>query len=141
MIDRTGRLEQVGLRGLIERGPTSRAADQLRSSFEFQVDGAQDRLLDRGAYCHGAVSPQKNTILPQEGPDECYRRLEGRPQLFLFPVDKDPKTGRAPEFSGWRYVSQEGWIGVVQERDGVCFMAAMRGREKDIASYLPKKPE
>jgi len=67
--------------------------------------------------------------------------IEKHMQLFMFPVDKDPKTGRAPEFSGWRYVSQEGWIGVVQERDGICFMAAMRGREKDIASYLPKKPE
>jgi hypothetical protein len=67
--------------------------------------------------------------------------IEKHMQLFLFPVDKDPKTGRAPEFSGWRYISQEGWIGAVQERNGVCFMAAMRGREKDLAAYLPKKSE
>ncbi|MEY2481071.1 MAG: hypothetical protein QOI04_1998 [Verrucomicrobiota bacterium] len=67
--------------------------------------------------------------------------IEKHMQLFFFPVDKDPKTGRTPEFSGWRYVSQENWIGAVQERDGICFMAAMRGREKDLASYLPKKSE
>jgi hypothetical protein len=39
-------------------------------------------------------------------------------------------------FPGWRYVHQEGWVGAVTEHNGVCFMAALRGREKDLEPYL-----
>ena len=64
--------------------------------------------------------------------------VEKQMQFFLFPAERNPKTGIAKEFSGWRYVDQEGWTGVVEEKNGVCFMAALRGREKDLASYISK---
>jgi len=76
--------------------------------------------------------------------DEDSRRVaqiwvvEKRMQFFLFPAERDAKTGAVREFSGWRYVDQEGWTGVVSERNGVCFMAALRGREKDLAPYIAK---
>jgi hypothetical protein len=76
--------------------------------------------------------------------DEDSRRVaqiwvvEKRMQFFLFPAERDAKTGAVREFSGWRYVDQEGWTGVVAERNGVCFMAALRGREKDLAPYIAK---
>jgi hypothetical protein len=60
---------------------------------------------------------------------------EKRMQFFLFPVEKQ-KGGGDSAFNGWRYVDQEGWVGVVQQHQGVCFMAALRGRKKDLASYL-----
>lgn len=62
---------------------------------------------------------------------------EKRMQFFLFPAGKQ-KDGKDAAFSGWRYVDQEGWVGVVQQRHGVCFMAALRGRKKDLATYLTK---
>ena len=64
--------------------------------------------------------------------------IEKGMQFFLFPAERNAKTGAALEFSGWRYVEQEGWTGVVQERNGVCFMAALHGREKDLAPYVSK---
>ncbi len=67
--------------------------------------------------------------------------IEKRMQFFLFPAERNAKTGAAVEFSGWRYVEQEGWTGVVQERNGVCFMAALHGREKDLAQYVSKTKE
>ena len=67
--------------------------------------------------------------------------VEKKMQLFLYPADRDPKTGAIQEFSGWRYVEQEGWTGVVKEHSGVCFMAALRGAEKDLAPYLAKPKE
>jgi hypothetical protein len=76
--------------------------------------------------------------------DEDSRRIaqiwvvEKRMQFFLFPAERDAKTGKVLEFSGWRYVSQEGWTGVVTEQKGVCFMAALRGREKDLAPYISR---
>jgi hypothetical protein len=76
--------------------------------------------------------------------DEESRRIaqiwvvEKRMQLFLFPAERDAKTGAVRGFSGWRYVDQEGWTGVVAERNGVCFMAALRGREKELAPYISK---
>ena len=63
---------------------------------------------------------------------------EKRMQFFLFPAERDAKTGKVLDFSGWRYVDHEGWTGVVQQRNGVCFMAALRGREKDLAPYVSK---
>lgn len=65
--------------------------------------------------------------------------VEKKMQLFLFPAERDPKSGAVRGFSGWRNVEQEGWAGVVREKDGVCFMAALRGQPKDLAPYLLKK--
>jgi hypothetical protein len=61
---------------------------------------------------------------------------EKRMQFFLFPAERDTKTGAVLKFPGWRYVHQEGWTGAVREDSGVCFMAALRGREKDLEPYL-----
>jgi hypothetical protein len=61
---------------------------------------------------------------------------ERRMQFFLFPAERDTNTGAVLRFPGWRYVRQEGWVGAVKEDNGVCFMAALRGREKDLAPYL-----
>jgi hypothetical protein len=63
---------------------------------------------------------------------------EKRMQFFLFPAERDVKTGAVLKFPGWRYVHQENWIGAVTQHNGVCFMAALRGREKDVAPYIPK---
>ena len=74
--------------------------------------------------------------------DEGSRRIaqiwlpEKRMQLFLFPAERDTKTGAVLKFPGWRYVQQEGWIGAVKEQSGVCFMAALRGREADLQPYI-----
>ncbi|HEY2124727.1 MAG TPA: hypothetical protein VGG94_04605, partial [Chthoniobacterales bacterium] len=59
-------------------------------------------------------------------------------QFFLFPAERDAQTGAVREFSDWRYVEQEGWSGVVRQKNGVCFMAALRGREKELAPYVSK---
>src|SRR5947208_11270307 len=59
-----------------------------------------------------------------------------RMQFFLFPAERDSKTGAVLAFPGWRYVHQEGWVGAVTEHNGVCFMAALQGREKDLEPYL-----
>jgi hypothetical protein len=66
---------------------------------------------------------------------------EKRMQFFLFPAEADPKSGRIEDFSDWRVVELEGWTGVVQQRNGVCFMAAIRGSEKDLRPYLEKKKQ
>jgi hypothetical protein len=63
---------------------------------------------------------------------------ERQMQFFLFPAERAAKTGAVLRFPGWRYVRQEGWVGAVTEHNGVCFMAALRGREKDLAPYIPK---
>jgi len=65
--------------------------------------------------------------------------VEKRIQLFLFPAERDPKTGATKHFKGWRYVDQDRWTGVVSEQGGVCFMAAIHGSEKDLAPYIAKK--
>ena len=62
-----------------------------------------------------------------------------RMQFFLFPAERDPKTGTAPDFSDWRLVEQEGWSGAVQQQHGVLFMAAIRGDRNQLAPYLTKK--
>ncbi len=64
--------------------------------------------------------------------------VEKRMQFFIFPAERDPKTGKAKEFSGWRQIDQERWAGVVKEQNGICFMAALRGTEKDLAPYISK---
>src|SRR6266550_1257518 len=79
--------------------------------------------------------------------DEESRRIaqiwlaEKRMQLFLFPAERDVKTGAVLRFPGWRYIHQEGWAGAVTEHSGVCFMAAVRGREKDLEQYISKPKE
>lgn len=67
--------------------------------------------------------------------------VEKRLQLFLFPAERNAKTGAVLGFPGWRYVHQEGWVGAVAERSGVCFMAALRGDDKDLAPYIVKPKE
>lgn len=61
---------------------------------------------------------------------------EKRMQFFLFPAERNPKDAKVREFEGWRFVAQEDWTGAVRERAGVCFMAALRGEQKDLAPYL-----
>jgi hypothetical protein len=65
---------------------------------------------------------------------------EKRMQFFLFPAEPD-KAGKIVDFQDWRFVELEGWTGVVTQRNGVCFMAAIRGSEKDLKGYLEKKKE
>ncbi|HMG05951.1 MAG TPA: hypothetical protein VK581_10840 [Chthoniobacterales bacterium] len=67
--------------------------------------------------------------------------VEKRMQLFLFPAEKNPKDGSINDFSDWRFVELEGWTGAVKQRNGVCFMAVIRGREKDLTPYLEKKKQ
>ena len=62
-------------------------------------------------------------------------------QFFLFPAERDVKTGAVLAFPGWRYVNQEGWVGAVTEHNGVCFMAVVKGREKELKPYLSKATE
>ncbi len=66
--------------------------------------------------------------------------VEKRMQFFLFPAERDPKTGTAPDFSDWRFVEQEGWSGAVRQQHGVCFMAAIRGGSKELVPYVAKSP-
>jgi hypothetical protein len=63
---------------------------------------------------------------------------EKRMQFFLFPAEQQ-QDGRGNKFTGWRSIDQEGWVAVVQQRNGVCFMAALRGSKKDLMSYLKTK--
>ena len=67
--------------------------------------------------------------------------VEKRMQFFLFPAEKDPKDGSVKDFSDWRFVEWEGWTGAVQQRNGVCFMAVIRGQEKDLVPYLEKRKQ
>jgi hypothetical protein len=79
--------------------------------------------------------------------DEEVRRVaqiwavEKRMQFFLFPAEANPKDGRVTDFTDWRFVELEGWTGAVQQRNGVCFMAAIRGGEKDLKPFLEKKKQ
>src|SRR2546429_1669674 len=61
---------------------------------------------------------------------------EKRMQFFLFPAERNSKTGAVMRFPDWRYVHQEGWTGAVTEHSGVCFMAAIRGGDKNLTPYL-----
>jgi len=64
--------------------------------------------------------------------------VEKKMQFFLFPAERDPKSGATKHFNGWRYVDQDRWTGVVKEEGGVCFMAALRGSQGDLAPYVSK---
>lgn len=59
---------------------------------------------------------------------------EKRMQFFLFPARK--RHARGTGFSGWKFVEQDDWIGAVQEHDGICFMAVIRGEKEDLDPYL-----
>lgn len=63
---------------------------------------------------------------------------EKRMQFFLFPAEREAKTAKPLEFSGWRYIEHEGWTGAVRVQDGVCFMAALRGPKEELEPYLAK---
>ena len=65
---------------------------------------------------------------------------EKRMQFFLFPAEAD-KNGKIVDFPDWRFVELEGWTGAVTQRNGVCFMAMIRGSEKELTPYLEKKKE
>lgn len=67
--------------------------------------------------------------------------VEKKMQFFMFPAERDVKTGAAKHFNGWRFIEQERWAGAVKESNGVCFMAAVRGYEKDLTPYIAKKKE
>jgi hypothetical protein len=67
--------------------------------------------------------------------------VEKKMQFFMFPAERDLKTGAVKHFNGWRKVDQDRWNGVVQEKNGVCFMAAIRGSEKELAAYVGKAKE
>lgn len=64
--------------------------------------------------------------------------VEKKMQFFLFPAERDPKTGTVHGFKGWRSIEQENWSGIVREKDGVCFMAALRGRPNELSPYITK---
>lgn len=64
---------------------------------------------------------------------------EKRMQFFLFPAPRDPKDGKSQETQGWQYLEQEGWTGVLKSRNGIVFMAVVRGPRRELASYLPKE--
>ncbi|MGH8094440.1 MAG: hypothetical protein ACREIF_13390 [Chthoniobacterales bacterium] len=58
-------------------------------------------------------------------------------QFFLYPAEqRDPTHGTTPSRLAWRYVEAEDWAGAVAVRNGVCFMIAMHGSEKELRSYL-----
>jgi hypothetical protein len=88
-----------------------------------------------------------NTIGCRVFEDDESRRIaqiwvaEKRMQFFLFPAERDSKTGAVLRVPGWHYIHQEGWTGAVTEHNGVCFMAAMRGRGKELESYISKTPD
>jgi len=67
--------------------------------------------------------------------------VENKMQFFLFPAERDSKTGAVRHFNGWRSVDQDRWSGVVQEKNGVCFMAAIRGSDKQLRAYVGKVKE
>ncbi|MGZ5003904.1 MAG: hypothetical protein ACXWG7_00110 [Chthoniobacterales bacterium] len=64
---------------------------------------------------------------------------EKRMQFFLFPAERSPKDMKPKNFDDWRFVQHEGWTGAVRVKNGVCFMAALRGDKKDLSSYLAKE--
>lgn len=60
---------------------------------------------------------------------------ERRMQFFIFPAEK-PLDGKTTPFTGWRYLEQENWVGVIEQKNGVNFLACLRGRKRDLATYI-----
>lgn len=87
-----------------------------------------------------------NTLGARVFDDDEVRRVaqiwikEKKMQFFLFPAEPD-KEGKIVDFSDWRVVELEGWTGVVTQRNGVCFMAMLRGDEKELLAIINKKKE
>ncbi len=61
-------------------------------------------------------------------------------QFFLYPAEQPPKDQKNKSPTAWRYIEGEGWAGAVREHDGVCFMIAIRGSEKELRSFLQEHP-
>jgi hypothetical protein len=58
-------------------------------------------------------------------------------QFFLYPSDPpDRRADPTPAEPTWGYVENEGWTGAVEQRNGVCFMVALRGSKKDLEPLL-----
>jgi len=58
-------------------------------------------------------------------------------QFFLYPArGGDPPKAASLAKPRWRFVEDDGWAGAVEQRDGVCFMIAMRGSEQELRAYL-----
>ena len=58
-------------------------------------------------------------------------------QFFFFPLEKTEKRSSAGEKPlRWNFVENEGWAGAVTERDGICFMVALRGSEEELRPFL-----
>ena len=66
------------------------------------------------------------------------KSVEKRMQFFLFPVEKE-KDGRDAGLKGWRFVDQEGWVGVVQQHQGCVFHGCRARAKKRSGSYLPNE--
>jgi hypothetical protein len=87
-----------------------------------------------------------NTLGARVFDDDEVRRVaqiwikEKKMQFFLFPAEPD-KEGKIVDFSDWRVVELEGWTGLVTQRNGVCFMAMLRGDEKELQAIIDRKKE
>ena len=61
-------------------------------------------------------------------------------QFFFY---REEGAGNRPEPAAkrpaWGYLESEGWAGAVQEREGVCFMVAMKGSREDLEPYLAQR--
>ena len=62
-------------------------------------------------------------------------------QFFFYKAEttadsRGPEKGQVQAPARWRFVENEGWTGAVEERDGVCFLIAMRGTKEDLEPYL-----
>ncbi|MGI8820335.1 MAG: hypothetical protein ACR2ID_05640 [Chthoniobacterales bacterium] len=61
-------------------------------------------------------------------------------QFFLFQADPaDHQAAAKTKKPAWNFVENEGWAGAVEERNGVCFMIAMRGSREDLEPYLTSR--
>jgi len=59
-------------------------------------------------------------------------------QFFLYSAGGSElaKAAASSTKANWRYLESEGWAGAIEQRNGVCFMIAMRGSEAELRSYL-----
>ena len=144
LIDRLNRFpgETTALRLLITASSTHA---MMLDPVKTDAGGIGDFLFMKHRLSHYDVPPEfadLKTIGCRVFDDEEGQRVaqvwvvEKKMQFFLFPAQRDPKTGATKHFNGWRYCDQDRWTGVVKEQNGVCFMAALRGSEKDLAPYV-----
>lgn len=149
LVDRLNRFpgETTALRLLTTAGSTHA---MMLDPVKTEAGGIGDFLFMKHRLAHYDVPPEfadLKTIGCRVFDDEEGQRvaqvwvIEKKMQFFLFPAQRDPKTGATKHFNGWRYCDQDRWTGVVKEQNGVCFMAALRGSEKDLAPYISKTKE